>query len=26
VHAIWNVVNWPDVAARLERARQTNLV
>ncbi len=26
VHAIWNVVNWTDVAARLERARQTVLV
>jgi Fe-Mn family superoxide dismutase len=26
VHAIWNVVNWTDVAARLERARQTILV
>ncbi len=26
VNAIWNVVNWDDVAARFERARQTSLL
>jgi superoxide dismutase, Fe-Mn family len=26
VDAIWNVVNWPDVAARLDRARKVQLI
>jgi Fe-Mn family superoxide dismutase len=26
VEAIWNVINWPDVAARFERARKLDLV